>query len=122
MAIPIPVCEPKSIVTVAAFETAQRAELVRGHDQSLLQRVGPLVLESCVTLDLATVDRIDAAGITALLALYQTAERSGHSFRVANCSSHVAEILTMVGLDRFLLSHNAVRADRYSDHQRRPAA
>jgi anti-anti-sigma regulatory factor len=55
------------------------------------------------------VDRIDAAGIAALISLYGCARDAGHGFMVANASTHVREILELVGLDRILLSQNAVQ-------------
>jgi anti-anti-sigma factor len=116
------ICEPTSTLTMKAFEQAELNELVRGEDVRLLERVGPLVLNQSVTLDLASVERIDAAGITALLMLYRNARESGHCFSVTNASAHVAQILQVVGLDRFLLSHNAVQNSQYGSQTQRPAA
>jgi anti-anti-sigma factor len=99
-----------------------RGQLVLGQDAGLLEHVGPLVRERSVILDLAGVDRIDAAGITALLALYRGARESGHRFSLTNVSARVAQILVVVGLDRFLLSHNAVRNSHCGPQTRRPAA
>jgi anti-anti-sigma factor len=79
-------------------------ELVRGHDQALLDRLEPLVCRQDLILDLQSVERIDAAGITALIYLYRSACATDHSFAVSNASPHVAEILTLVGLDRILLA------------------
>jgi anti-anti-sigma factor len=99
-----------------------RGQLVRGQDECLVERVGPLVLERDVTLDLGCVERIDAAGIAALVALYRSACESGHRFSVTNVSARVAQILAIVGLDRILLSHNAVRSSHCDSRVRRPAA
>jgi len=88
-------------------EQANIAVLVRGTEQDLLAWLAPLVSRQSVTLDLRLVERIDAAGIAALISLYSTASRAGHSFMVANPSPHVAEILTLVGLDRILLPDRA---------------
>ena len=90
-----------------------KGQLVRGEDARLLEQVGPLVRASDVTLDLAGVERIDAAGITALIALYQVARECGHHFCVKNASARVGQILAVVGLDRFLCSHNAVQSSQY---------
>jgi anti-anti-sigma factor len=90
-----------------AIEPAELHELVKGQDQCLLARVGPLVADHSLTLDLANVERIDAAGITALLALYQCAQNAGNMFSLTNVSSRVAEILTVVGLDQFLIAESA---------------
>jgi anti-anti-sigma factor len=79
-------------------------ELVRGNDSALLERFMPLVRSRCVTLNLEAVKRIDAAGLAALITLYCTARESGHDFTIQNPSSHVAEILAVVGLDKLLVS------------------
>lgn len=106
-------CEPMSTLVMNTAEPIElnervQGQLVRGEDASLLARVGPLVREHSVTLDLANVERIDAAGITALLVLYRSARESGHRFSVTNVPERVARTLAVVGLDEFLLSHNAV--------------
>jgi anti-anti-sigma factor len=84
-------------------------ELVRGEDRGLVERMAPVVRQRSVALDLQNVDRIDAAGISALIALYGFARDAGHGFAVANPTSHVKEILSLVGLDRILLSECAAR-------------
>ena len=81
-------------------------ELVRGHDQALLDHLEPLVCRQDLILDLQSVERIDAAGITALIYLYRSACAADHSFAVSNASPHVAEILALVGLDRILLAQD----------------
>jgi anti-anti-sigma factor len=118
----IAMCEPMATLTIKALEPAELSELVRGQDQVLLQHVGPLVRERSVTLDLASVERIDAAGITALVALYRSARESGHCFSVTNVSARVAQILTVVGLDRFLISHDVIQSPHSGPVMRRPAA
>jgi|HubBroStandDraft_1064217.scaffolds.fasta_scaffold39951_2 anti-anti-sigma factor len=83
-------------------------ELVRGQDRELVERMTPMVRKQSVALDLANVDRIDAAGIAALISLYGHARDAGHGFAVANPTTHVREILSLVGLDRILLSPEEV--------------
>ncbi len=83
-------------------------ELVRGQEQSLLKQLEPIVREQSVTLDFRQVERIDAAGIAPLISLYGEAHARGHEFTIVNASHRVSEILALVGLDRILLSHNAV--------------
>jgi anti-anti-sigma factor len=90
-------------------EVTELTELVRNHEQSMLARLTPLVRRQSVTLDLGSVQRIDAAGVAALLSLYSSARAAGHCFRVANPAPRVAEVLALVGLERILLSHNAPR-------------
>lgn len=77
--------------------------LVRGAETKLLDQLMPLVRRQQVWLDLACVERIDAAGIAALITLYRTACEAGRCFGVINPTPHVREILTLVGVDRFLL-------------------
>ena len=102
-------CEPTAALVIAADESTHAAELVRGRDQRLLDRVLPLVNRQSVSLDLTSVERIDAACIAALGTLYSTACQAGHSFTVSNASPRVAHILALVGLDRYLLSRNAAQ-------------
>ena len=118
----IAMCEPMATVTIQAAEPAELNELVRGQDVLLLAHVGPMVRERSVMLDLSGVERIDAAGITALVALYRSARESGHRFGLTNVSARVEQILVMVGLDRYLLSHNAVRNSHCGSGMQRPAA
>lgn len=77
--------------------------LVRGAETDLLQQVLPLVRRQSVSLDLGRVERIDAAGIAALITLYRAACAAGRRFGVTNPRPHVREILILVGLDRFLM-------------------
>jgi anti-anti-sigma factor len=84
-------------------------ELVRGQEGELLKRLKPLVAAQSVTLDLSHVERIDAAGLATLISLYGSARDAGNVFAIANASPRVFEILQLVGLDRVLNSHNAVR-------------
>jgi anti-anti-sigma regulatory factor len=85
------------------------SELVRGRDQGLLAKLAPLVRQHSVSLDMGRVNRIDAAGIAALILLYGSARDAGHGFTVSNASARVREMLALVGLDRILLSQNAVQ-------------
>jgi anti-anti-sigma factor len=98
-------------MAIAPYESAgpiKVTELVRGNERRLLEHLGQLVRRQSVTLDLSSVERIDAAGISALVALYTTAREAGHSFTVCRASRRVAEVLALVGLDRILISHPAV--------------
>lgn len=93
--------------TAPAMAADDFAELVRGNEQLLLERIMPEVRRQSVSLDLQAITRIDAAGLAALIKLYCAARESGHTFTVSNPTPHVAEILAVVGLDNILLSHNA---------------
>ena len=97
-------------------------ELVRGTDQRLVECVSFLLHERNVALDLRGVDRIDAAGVAALISLYGVAHGARHNFSVRNVSHHVGEILRLVGLDRILVSHDAVRSSQSGACYERPAA
>jgi anti-anti-sigma factor len=96
--------------TNVAFEASELTELVRGNEQRLLERVAPLVRLQCVSLDLGSVERIDAAGIAALISLYGSAGDADHCFTVSNATPRVAQILALVGLDRILMPHNTGHA------------
>jgi anti-anti-sigma regulatory factor len=79
-------------------------ELVRGSDLRLVGDVEPLLRDKDVVLNCEKIERIDAAGIAALISLYGSAQNAGHSFRVCNLKAHVEEILALVGLDRILVA------------------
>lgn len=97
-------------------------ELVRGQEQELVERVTPIVRERSVALDMRDIERIDAAGIAALISLYGCALETGHEFCVTNVPSRVAEILALVGLDRILVSQNAVPCSHSDGYFARSAA
>lgn len=81
-------------------------ELVRGSERQFLERLQPLVRRQDVTLDLKNIERIDAAGLAALITLYCDACQAGYRFDLSNPSPHVREILAIVGLDALLMSQN----------------
>jgi anti-anti-sigma factor len=93
-----------------AIEIAEMTELVRGQEQKLLERLAPLAASQSVTLDLGDVERIDAAGIAALIRLYCIASDSGHSFTVSHAREHIKEILHLVGMARIVAGPGAEEA------------
>ena len=97
-------------------------ELVRGLEREFVERVTPMVRKQSVTLDFAQVERIDAAGIAALISLYGLARNLGHGFGVVNASSHVTEVLCLVGLDRILISRNVIATSQARTCFAQPAA
>lgn len=101
------ICQPEEMYVI---EPAGITELVRGTDQRLIALFGPLVLRQSVALDLGKIERIDAAGIAALITLYSDAVHAGHAFSVCNVTAHVAEILSLVGLASILISKDAASA------------
>ncbi len=78
-------------------------QLVRGREHEILDELQPLVESRSVRLNLSSIERIDAAGLAALVSLYCAACKAGHNFAVVNPSRNVARILAIVGLDRILL-------------------
>ena len=98
----------QSVVEPQLATPSNLHELVRGQEQRLLKELEPVVREHSVTLDMRQVERIDAAGISSLISLYGAAHLAGHEFAIVNASARVAEILEIVGLDRILISHQAV--------------
>jgi anti-anti-sigma factor len=107
------------------LETSRRCdltELVRGCDRYLVDEMTPVVRRQSVSLDMKTVQRIDAAGIAALISLYRAAHEAGYRFSVSNAAPHVAEMLELVGLDGFLMSHNAEHAPHSSHRLAQDAA
>jgi ABC-type transporter Mla MlaB component len=81
-------------------------ELVRGQEERLLAEVKPLVGYQSVRLDLRRVERIDAAGIAGLIALYCAAHASGHEFTIVHATPRVEEILNLVGVKHLLASED----------------
>lgn len=96
---------PKTMIETR--HTCDLTELVRGSDRQLIDEFTPVVQRETVSLDLRSVERIDAAGIAALISLYRTAHEYGHGFCLANVAPRVRELLRLVGLDHILVSHNA---------------
>jgi anti-anti-sigma factor len=91
----------------AIIVTIDTEELVRGQEHALLERMRPLAREQNLTLDLRKVQRIDAAGLAALITLYCDACKAGYQFRISNPSHHVAELLSLVRLDGLLAPQTA---------------
>jgi len=85
-------------------------QLVRGREHEILEELQPLVERRSVRLDLGSIERIDAAGLAALVSLYCAARRAGHDFVVVNPPRHVARVLNIVGLDRVLVPNDSVDA------------
>jgi len=81
--------------------------LVRGAETELLEEIMPLLRRQSVWLDLSRVERIDGAGLAALIALYRAASEAGRCFGVTNPTPHAKEILCLVGLDKFLLNEDS---------------
>lgn len=78
-------------------------ELVKGQEQALLEELRPMVRRQSVCLDLSRTERIDAAGLAALVSLYRDAHETGHEFGVVNPPRRVARVLALVGLDRMIV-------------------
>ena len=106
----------------AVVSAGTMTELVRGTEQALLAWLTPMVRRQSVTLDLAPVTRIDAAGIATLLSLHATAEKCGNQFHVTGLSPRVSEILSLVGLSEIFPSRNVVRASHDGVRLCQPAA
>lgn len=79
-------------------------EVVRGLDRKFVEQLSPLVRSGSVRLNLSSVERIDAAGVAALITLYCDACKAGHTFTLSGARRHVREILALVGLDRLLIT------------------
>ena len=116
------VCNEAAATAIAQDGPIELTELVRGHERALLEQMGPLVSRQSIALDLSPVERIDAAGIAALVTLYANACQAGHSFSVSNAQPRVARILALVGLDRVLMSQNAVQSSHSGQQLERTAA
>ena len=83
------------------------SELVRGQEQKFLEWLRPMVQSQSVRLDLSSVERIDAAGIAALITLYCDARQANREFTILRAKQRVREILALVGVEQLLASQNA---------------
>ena len=116
-------CIYHSVVDKAVAVPGNLHELVRGlEQQQLLKDLEPVVRRQSVTLDMRQVERIDAAGIAALISLYGAAHAAGHEFAIVNASPRIAEILQIVGLDRILISREAAPCPLSEPSYEMPAA
>jgi len=78
-------------------------ELVRGTEDRIIDELTPRVKQESVALDLSNVERIEAAGIAALITLYCTAIEAGNDFYVVSPSARVLDMLRLVGLESILV-------------------
>jgi anti-anti-sigma factor len=85
---------------------AINCELVRGTEAQVIDELLPRVKQQSVALNLAGVERIDAAGIASLITLYCSAVEAGTDFYVIDPSPHVLELLRLVGLESILIAES----------------
>jgi len=111
--------KPRVMETI---EVTALRELVRGNEQLLLERVAPLVRRQSICLDLSSVERIDAAGVAALISLYSIAHSAGQVFSICGALPRVREILGLLGLEPILACHNVVYTSQSGQQFERPAA
>jgi anti-anti-sigma factor len=90
--------------------TCRHAEIVRGVEHGLVEEITAHFVAGNILLDLASVKRVDAAGISALLGLYQSAHNAGRRFALSSPSRHVKEVLEIFGLERLLVSRMVIDA------------
>ena len=103
----IATCNEPMMRSEKAVRTCGLSEIVRGTEGRLVEEMAPLVRRQDVLLDVSTVERMDAAGIAALISLYTIGRESGHKFNVMNVAPRVYELLALVGLELILVSHTA---------------
>ena len=115
-------CSNNTMRSERAVWTCALTEIVRGSEGCLVDEMTPLVRRQDVSLDMSPVERIDAAGIAALISLYRLAEESGHRFSVYNVTPRVYELLALVGLEKVLVSHHANFTDNSGCRISQPAA
>jgi anti-anti-sigma factor len=116
------ILSPTSKPVASDGQPAEVIELIRGREKELLAWLAPLVRRQSVMLDMHKIQRIDAAGVSALVSLYSSAMQAGHRFRVMHPSPRVAEVLMLVGLERILIFHRAAWKNPSSRHLEQTAA
>jgi anti-anti-sigma factor len=94
-----------SIASVVVVE----CELVLETEAQIVSKLLPRVRFESVALNLSRVERMDAAGIAALLTLYCAAAEAGTDFSVIAPSPHVLETLRIVGLESVLVAGSRPR-------------
>jgi anti-anti-sigma factor len=87
---------------------AVTCDLVRGTEAKVMDALLPRVRQESVALDLSGVQRMDAAGIATLIALYCTSVEAGNEFHIVAPSPHVLEMLRIVGLESILVAENGL--------------
>lgn len=88
---------PTRPVHVGSYLDVRNVAVVRTHLN--------LVLDAAsgeVTVDMAGVDRIDAAGLGMLTAAHLRAERAGQRLVLVNCTKEVRRVLAVTHLNRIL--------------------
>ena len=115
-------CSNNPMRSEKADRTCAMSEIVRGNEACLVDEITPLVRRQDVSLDMSPVERIDAAGIAALISLYRLAEETGHRFSIYNVTPRVYELLALVGLERVLVSHQANFTDNAGRRMSQSAA
>lgn len=116
------ICESIAAESATQDQSVVITELVKGHNLEVLAQIAELVRRRSIELNLESVQRIDAAGVAALVTIYNTALGAGHRLTVSHASARVAEVLSLVGLDKMLLSQNAVRNSHSGVQMKRTAA
>jgi len=111
-----PFCEP----ALASSRIAVTCDLVHGAEDRFIASLLPCVERRSLTLDLSAVERMDAAGISALISLYCSAVRAGTQFSVSSPNAHVLEMLRLVGLEQILLANGSRKADSLSPNSLSP--
>jgi len=79
---------------------------VRGTEAQVIRELLPRVKQESIALNLSGVERIDAAGIAALITLYCSSAAAGKDFTIVAPSPHVLELLQIVGLESILVAAN----------------
>ncbi len=100
-------CSETTMRSEKTVRACRLSEIVRGCEGGLVDEMAPVVRRQDVSLDLSPVERIDAAGIAALISLYRMAQESGHKFTVLNVAPRVYELLALVGLEAILICHSS---------------
>jgi ABC-type transporter Mla MlaB component len=116
------ICEPITAGCAAQHHSIALTELVKGRELDALAQIAELARRQSIEINLASVQRIDAAGIAALVTLHSIARDAGHRFTVCHASARVVEVLSLVGLDQMLLSQNAVCNSHSGGQMERTAA
>ncbi len=91
-------------VESAGISSCGIKELVRGQEHGFLEELAPAVVRENVALDFGEVERIDAAGLAALIHALCDACKAGHTLTVSRPNRHVRGILQLSASTRILVA------------------
>ena len=95
--------KPSPEILSGATEIFASGKLIRGCESEFVDQLIPLARKGALQLNLSAISQIDAAGIASLVALYRASSEAGHRLAIVEPSTHVHELLHLLGLEHLLV-------------------